>query len=183
VRAPLLALFAVVLGLAGALASCSSIAADRRIGVDAPDEGSFSAPGSVGDFLERRCGTLECHGQMGRNLRIWGATGMRLSDADIPAFTKPTTADEYRATYRSLVGLEPTVMSAVVDGRGGPELLTFVRKARGLEAHKGGQLIMAGDDQDVCVTSWLSGKINTMACQNASNYAFTMFPMPDASTR
>ena len=62
-------------------------------------------------------------------------------------------------------------MSEVVASHGAhPELLTFVRKARGLEAHKGGALITPGDDQDVCITSWLSGQTDTTACANAFGY-------------
>jgi hypothetical protein len=179
-----MALPAAVLGLASAIASCSSVPADARIGVIAPD-GSEAAFGPVGDFLDHRCGTLECHGQTGRNLRIWGCEGMRLSDADIPNCSlltgTPTTPEEHQATYRSLVGLEPTVMSVVVQGHGAqPEFLTFVRKARGLEAHIGGQLIDPGDDQDTCITSWLSGSTNTTACQNA--ILIPTFLPPDAST-
>jgi hypothetical protein len=47
------------------------------------------------------------------------------------------------------------------------DLLSFVRKARGEEAHKGGTLIVPGDDQDQCITSWLSGSTNSSACQQA----------------
>ena len=82
-----------------------------------------------------------------------------------PQGGRTTTPDEHQATYQSLVGLEPTVMSEVVASHGqDPELLTFVRKARGQEAHKGGALIMPGDDQDVCITSWLAGATDTIAC-------------------
>ena len=72
-------------------------------------------------------------------------------------------------------------MSTVVSGQGEhPELLTFVRKARGLEAHKGGVLITPGDPQDVCITSWLAGATNPTACTpNAISYP--VFPM-DAAT-
>jgi hypothetical protein len=139
----------------------------------------------VGDYLDHRCGSLDCHGQVDRNLRIWGCEGMRLDPQSLPSCSpKPvgggfTTPDEHLATYRSLVGLEPTVMSAVVEGHGAhPELLTFVRKARGLEAHKGGALITPGDDQDVCITSWLAGQTDLNACSNARLYP--MFPL-DAS--
>jgi hypothetical protein len=45
--------------------------------------------------------------------------------------------------------------------------LTFIRKARGEERHTGGQLVNAGDDQDNCMTSWLSGTTDTAACANA----------------
>jgi hypothetical protein len=167
----------------GAVSSCSAVPGDARIGIDAPS-GSEQEFGLVGDYLEHRCGSLDCHGQVGRNLRIWGCEGMRLDPKAVPVCStllggSGTTPAEHQATYRSLVGLEPTVMSAVVDGHGAhPEFLTFVRKARGLEAHKGGVLITPGDDQDVCVTSWLAGQTDLIACANAIGYP--MFPQ-DAS--
>jgi hypothetical protein len=183
VRARLIAVPVAALGLSSAIASCSSVPPDARIGVSAPD-GSETAFGPVGDFVGHRCGTLDCHGQMGRNLRIWSCDGMRLADADTSGCGLSgsfTTPEEHQATYRSLVGLEPTVMSVVVQGHGAqPEFLTFVRKARGLEAHVGGQLIEPGDDQDTCITSWLSGSTDLMACQKA--ILIPMFPVPDAST-
>jgi hypothetical protein len=55
-----------------------------------------------------------------------------------------------------------------------------VRKARGTEAHKGGQLITPGDDQDKCITSWLAGATDTTSCVNA--FGMPQFPTPDAST-
>ena len=163
--------------------SCSAVPADARIGIDAPNGSEAEFGLLVGDYLEHRCGSLDCHGQMSRNLRIWGCEGMRLDPHALPICGPLgggfTTAAEHQATYRSLVGLEPTVMSAVVAGHGEhPELLTFVRKARGLEAHKGGTLITPGDDQDVCITSWLAGNTNPDACNAAIGYP--MFPQ-DAS--
>ncbi len=171
------------LAVAEALASCSDVPNDARIGIDAPPgPAAFNA---VGDYFAIRCGSLDCHGQTGRNMRIWGEWGMRLDPKDISGGTfllagqVPTTDAEYEATYRSVVGLEPTVMSTVVAGHGAhPELLTFVRKARGLEAHKGGTLITPGDDQDICITSWLASNVNTMECQVAAGYP--RFPL-DAS--
>lgn len=153
-------------------ASCATTPADSRIAIDAPfnSEASF---GPVANFLDHRCGSLDCHGNLARNLVIWGCEGLRLAPIDAPICGRaqggrPTTSDEHQATYRSLVGLEPTVMSAVVAGHGqNPDLLTFVRKARGEEAHKGGALIMPGDDQDVCISSWLAGATDTIACANA----------------
>jgi hypothetical protein len=152
--------------------SCATTPADSRITIDAPfsSEASF---GPVANFLDHRCGSLDCHGSLARNLVIWGCEGLRLNEVDSPICGRAqggraTTPMEHQATYRSLVGLEPTVMSAVVASHGqDPDLLTFVRKARGEEAHKGGALIMPGDDQDHCITSWLSGATDTIACANA----------------
>jgi len=166
------------------LAACSTVPSDLRVGLDAPNA-SEQQFGPVADYLDHRCGTLDCHGQVGRNLRIWGCEGMRLDPADFPQCSrqlggKATTVAEYEATYRSLVGLEPAVMSAVVAGNGQrPELLTFVRKARGIESHKGGTLITPGDDQDDCITSWLTGQTNLTKCTNAFGYPH--FPAIDAS--
>jgi hypothetical protein len=175
---------AALLGsLAAALESCSDVSADARIGIEAPN-GSEAEFGIVGDYLDHRCGSLDCHGQVGRNLRIWGCEGMRLDPHAVPICSVPqggsaTTPAEHQATYRSLVGLEPTVMSQVVADHGAhPELLTFVRKARGLEAHKGGTLITPGDPQDVCITSWLAGQTDQTACANALGYP--MFPQDAA---
>jgi len=162
-----------------------------RIGIDAPPEDQFAFPmtgdaGGVGDYLVQRCGTLDCHGQIGRNLRIWGVKGMRLlpDGQSSPILSllaggpsaggqgATTTPDEYEATYRSLVGLEPAVMSQVVQsGAANPELLTFVRKAIGIESHKGGHLITPGDDQWTCIVSWLAANTDKLACQKAiDNY-------------
>jgi hypothetical protein len=150
-------------------AACSTAPSDSRIGVNAPDRAQFDP---VGRFLDHRCGSLDCHGDRHRNLVMFGCEGLRLDPANTPGCRatggKDTTSDEMDATYRSLVGLEPAVMSAVESGHGQhPELLTFVRKARGDESHKGGSLITPGDAQDKCITSWLAGQTDNGACTNA----------------
>jgi hypothetical protein len=162
------------------LSSCSDAPeADERIGLVAPNA-SQEAFGPVADFIGHRCGTLDCHGRPERNFRVWSCEGMRLAATDVSICSRPrggrrTTPEERQATYRSLVGLEPVVMSNVVQARGAhPELLTFVRKARGLESHVGGALIVPGDDQDVCITSWLAGQTNLRACGRA--FANPVFP-------
>ena len=72
---------AAALGVTGAVASCSAVPADSRIGIIAPVDGAPFMP--VADYLGVRCGSLDCHGQPGRNLRIWGCVGMRLDPNDI----------------------------------------------------------------------------------------------------
>jgi hypothetical protein len=169
-RRQVLAWVAQVVG-AVALGGCSTAPADARITLALPFS-SEDAFGPVANYLERRCGSLDCHGNVARNLRIYGCGGLRLLPTDVPLCMPPlgatTTMAEHQATYRSLVGLEPLVMSAVVLDHGlDPELLTFVRKARGEEAHKGGTLIVQGDHQDRCITSWLAGATDTTACDLA----------------
>ena len=157
-----------------AAAACQFASADLRTGVVGPDLGQFETAG-VADYMDHRCGSLDCHGQSTRNLVMWGCNGLRFDPDEtglIPGCRasggQSTTTEEYEASYRSLVGLEPAVMTAVA-GSGGqhPELLTFIRKARGWDAHKGGALVVPGDDQDVCLTSWLAGNADQTACTNA----------------
>jgi hypothetical protein len=180
----------VLVAIGVGAAACSGVQ-EQSIGVDAPS-GSEEQFGPVADYLEHRCGSLDCHGQVGRNLRVWGCQGMRLDPNDIPSCNRLiggnlTTPAEHQATYRSLVGLEPAVMSAVVQGQGqDPELLTFVRKACGIEPHAGGQLITLGDDQYGCITSWLAGNTDATLCVDA--LTFPAFPdgsapvtLPDSS--
>jgi hypothetical protein len=176
---------AIVIASVGCIVAACSGVQEEEIGIDAPS-GSEQEFGPVGDYLDHRCGSLDCHGQVGRNLRIWGCEGMRLDPADIPSCNRlvggrPTTPAEHQATYRSLVGLEPNVMSTVVRGHGkDPLLLTFMRKATGLESHTGGALIVPGDDQYQCIVSWLAG--NTSSTECASAISNPKFPMPDASS-
>jgi hypothetical protein len=160
---------ALALALASFVAGCSTAPGDSRIGVNAPDRAQFDP---VGKYLDHRCGSLDCHGTRSRNLVMFGCEGLRLDPQTSPGCRanggKDTTPDEMDATYRSLVGLEPAVMSAVVSSHGQhPELLTFVRKGRGDEAHKGGQLFAPGDAGDKCITSWLTGTTDQDACTNA----------------
>lgn len=154
--------------------ACQFASSDSRTGVVGPDLGQFETAG-VADYMDHRCGSLDCHGQATRNLVMWGCNGLRLDPDEtgiIPGCRasggKNTTTQEYEASYRSLVGLEPAVISAVVQNGGQhPELLTFIRKARGWDAHKGGALVVPGDDQDNCLTSWLAGNADATACGNA----------------
>lgn len=166
---------ALVLGLSSITAvivACSGPSLDSRIGIYAPPRDQF-AP--VAAMMDHRCGSLDCHGQSTRNLVIWGCEGLRLDPNDSGLVPKcrraggtDTTPAELDATYESLVGLEPALMSTIVAGRGAhPELLTFVRKARGDEAHKGGQLWLPGDSADNCVVTWLAGATDNQSCADA----------------
>jgi hypothetical protein len=154
---------AVLCGLAGHACSAPP-ASDDRVIVSAPGSRPFAL---VGVMLDRRCGTLDCHGSLDRNFRLYGQEGLRLEDPDLPG-AGDTTAAELDASYHSLVGLEPEILTTVVrEGGARPERLTLVRKARATEDHLGGKLFAIGDDQDVCLTSWLTGTLDEEACKRA----------------
>jgi hypothetical protein len=153
----------LVLGVVLALTACSG-----------PDNGTVEVTGppldqfaDVSVPLVESCGSLDCHGQPGRNLQIWGKYGQRLSPNEFPSGAD-AGVDEIEATYRSVVGLEPEVMASVVKDSGAhPERLTMIRKARGTEAHKGGTVMVEGDHLDTCITSWLASQVQRSECKAA----------------
>ena len=163
--------------LALALAACSIPPSSGAIDVEMPDASASPLEWQpVADYLGHRCGDLDCHGDPQRNFIIYSCDGLRLPASDggvqlLPGcLTKRTftTASEYAATYRSLVGLEPLVIANVFANQGAnADDLTMIRKARGEEAHKGGALITPGDAQDICLVSWLASATNTAACAAA----------------
>lgn len=152
-----------------ALAGCGS-PKSGRVGLAEPEEpddkGHHPKFHAVEDAIAKHCATLDCHGQVGRNFRFYWSRGLRLGGG-VPG-TGDTTDDEYEATYRSLVGLEPFVMDAVVNGLASPDALTLVRKARGDENHKGAAQLVVGGNADRCLVKWLEGKFDEGACTAAA---------------
>lgn len=172
------------------LAGCSIPPSDAQYTPQAlPDQGTFPP---VAELLVVRCGSLDCHGTPARNLRLYGSAGLRWSSSDRPLVPLCDTQDEVTADYESVVDLEPETMSAVVAAGGAsPQELTMVRKARGTESHKGGQIWTEGDDSDTCLTSWLAGHANENACATGmtnvlpggtSNPLLQCLASPDASS-
>ena len=155
----LLALF--LLPLLTLTSGCSTANDTARTTLTLPDEATY-AP--VAGALLYRCGSLDCHGTAYRNFRLYGFDGQRL-DHDAGVNGVPTTDAEVQADFAAFVGQEPELLSQVVEDHGAdPDRLTLIRKARGLEDHKGGQRMVIGDDADLCVTGWLAGTPNEAAC-------------------
>lgn len=170
--------------LAGALAlvavlgsGCSSPDAGARVDPVGPDRAQF---GALSRVLVFHCGTLDCHGQPNKNLRLYGYGGLRLPATDGRVFRPDegggdARPEEVAANYDSVISLEPEIMRAVVAESGrDPERLSLVRKARGAEGHKGRNPFVVGDDGDTCLTSWLRSSIDTAACNRA-----VPLPLPD----
>jgi hypothetical protein len=165
--------------VAGVTGSCAPIPdPDRYTIIATPDPTQFSGnlsatPPVFGleQVIERRCGSLDCHGQIGRAFRIYSQNGLREeTDADNEPGGAPTTPSEIQDNFDSAVALQPELMSAVVSDptNNPPDKLLLVRKPRQEERHKGGQVVVAGDDADTCITSWLDGQIDTAACKTAA---------------
>jgi hypothetical protein len=154
------------------LAACSGVDENAYVSVKGP---AFGANGDafrpVSAVVERRCGTLDCHGAQPRPLRIYGQYGLRKplegkNDAGeyYPGGLDPTSEDELVDNFQSLCALEPEIMNRVVKNKDEPEALTLVRKPRLLEKHKGGLVWNKGDDGDTCLINWLNGKDDTTPC-------------------
>jgi len=131
---------------------------------------SFSA------VMERRCGTLDCHGHTSRPLRIYGQYGLRRPEAQgspnvenyaeyYSGGKEPTTLAELEDNYRSICALEPELTGEVFAKKSQPDVLTIVRKARLREKHKGGLLWNKGEPGDVCMTNWLTGNNDLSQCE------------------
>lgn len=168
------AIQAAVIGLAiGAMASCGGYDPDATTTLYLPDYDAFRD--YVHPYLNKQCGTLDCHGQVGRPLRIYGKRGLRLFDknAGLVPGGDETVPEEYRATYESVLGLEPEATRRVVACDQDPETLLFLRKPKGLgpnqsdsngtatgERHKGGTVITPASAEAVCLRGWLAASCN-----------------------
>lgn len=147
---------AVVLG-----AACSVESEPKTLAVPNDDDFRY-----VSDMLGARCGSLDCHGQPGRALRLYSKSGLRLSPNAVPG-RGPATGAEHAENYAALSLLEPEILSLVFRQAGrDPARLTLVRKARAAESHKGGRAIDELGDR--CIVSWLEGKVDKKACFQAS---------------
>ncbi len=171
-RAALTLLAAAALAVAG----CSSVDPEAEITVEGP---SFGPQGSsflpISSVLERRCGTLDCHGSMYRPLKIYGQIGLRRPEpkgsTNVKSYkdyysggTEPTTEAELFDNYLSVIGLEPEILAAVVAKKDLPDALTLVRKPRLREKHKGGLIWTQSDPGDLCLINWLTGIDDTAPC-------------------
>jgi hypothetical protein len=172
---PALVAFAAA-ALAAVATACGGYDQNALTEVVGPDYGQFKGvlpdggqSTGVSQMLEKRCGTLDCHGQVGRPLRIYGQTGLRFKDdaGNVPGGAA-TTETEHEADYQSVIGLQPELMTEVVQLNAPPEALLLMRKPLQLERHKGGQVLQTDDDGYNCITSWLMGQIDYTSCSDAS---------------
>lgn len=158
-----------------ASAHCSTPPADETAQLQMPPFDSFPP---VGEALHYNCGTLDCHGDIARNFRLYGQNGLRLDPMEYPG-SGVTTPDELHENYLSVISVEPELTAAVyAEGGAHPERLTLVRKGRGAEHHKGGKVIDVGSPADVCLTSWLAGAVDEMSCMLATEI---LPPQPQGS--
>lgn len=156
----------------------------RTTKILAPDQLQFET--FVSPFLERKCATLDCHGQVGRPLRLYSGRGLRLPNGGGDGGTigsvfpgsSDTTGFERTANYRAVIGLEPELISRVEAGLAKPRDLLLLQKPLGLgsvpESHKGGQVLAPmGDPGEACLATWLlagaqNGSFDSASCTKAA---------------
>jgi hypothetical protein len=157
---------------AASLASCSGPSGSATVSYTFPDETQFKS--LVSPALEIRCGTLDCHGSIYRNMRFFGKYGARLSSKDVTGL-QDTTDDELQYNYGSLVSLEPENLGTIVAKHGqGFDKWMVVLKGTNSVYHKGGERMKKGDPTYTCLLSWVTGAVDMSACMDA---AMPMAPM------
>lgn len=171
-------LLAGAVGSFGALSCSATPDASSTVTILEPSYSEFVSSGSNGSgvhvFLENQCGTLDCHGQVGRPLRLYSVDGLREpNDAGLTSGVGAETSSEIYANFLAVIGLQPEEMNRVVAGLDAPTQLLLVQKPMGLVSHKGGIRIVTGDPMYQCLTSWLaapSGQetFNAAACTEAA---------------
>jgi hypothetical protein len=135
---------------------------------------------TVSFVIEKRCGSLDCHGNLARPMRITGSTGLRLytpdqfadpieaeNDGVGPGGTEATTAAELEANREAICGIEPERTEQVVLGNLDPTDLMVIRKPTLRERHKGGAVFFKGGAGESCVASWLTGAVILPDCIEA----------------
>lgn len=167
--------FLVLVGTAlGAQGCADSLSAS---GVDCPPLEDFKA---VSPVLEKKCGTLDCHGNDARPLRIYSQYGLRYLGGEENTeqyagnLAVPTTEAEVTRNYFAMCGLEPEKTGFVIAGEEPVETLTIVRKPRLTEKHKGGRIWNQGKADDRCLATWLEndyepGEMDTQDCVDAAS--------------
>lgn len=142
-----------------------------------PDKEEF-INGGVSEMMESRCGGLDCHGQVGRPLRLYSQRGLRLAipeKADELRDNSPTTLLERTENYQSVIGLEPEGLSDTVRTKGEYTNHQLILKplddASGVGVrHKGGPVLQANPNDPGwrCLLGWLAGDPDRAACTEAT---------------
>jgi len=138
-----------------------------------PDKDQFINQG-VDAFMEKRCGALDCHGQIGRPLRIYSSNGLRMKDGPNGARdTRETQPEEKLANYYSVVGLEPEQISVSRVSEGAYDDFLLLKKPLSIEGggvrHKGGPVLRSTDSGFDCLITWISGAVNKAKCEDGAN--------------
>lgn len=154
-------------GVAGS--SACSVDSSAISPVVLPNRDQFMEAGGVSEFMEQRCGALDCHGQIGRPLRLYSARGLRMKDGEGGARDiSGTTNAERLANYFSVVGLEPEDITSSRLSEGAYTDFLLLKKPLGIDQggvrHKGGSVLRSTDPGFDCIALWIADKYNKQKC-------------------
>jgi len=146
---------------------CSTPDSGALSRVNLPDRGQFIDQG-VSAFMEKRCGALDCHGQIGRPLRLYSGSGLRMADGPKGARdVSATTPAERLANYFAVVGLEPEDITESRDSAGAFTDFLLLKKPLGIDQggvrHKGGSVLRSTDSGFDCLALWIAGTAENAA--------------------
>jgi hypothetical protein len=128
------------------------------VSLDELDPESYAR--DVQPIFEARCATLDCHGDVGRPLRLYAETGLRARD-DLRDL--PMTEEELLANVRSVEAVDPGSPFAE-----GLMVLKPLAQASGGVAHEGDDVWQDREEpQARCVIAWLSDESDDAAVQEA----------------
>ena len=121
---------------------------------------------SVEPVFERRCGSVDCHGQLASGMRIYSENGLRLpNDAGLAVGSGATSIAEINANYTAIVGLQPEMVNALManPARTADDVRHLLILAKPLqdERHKGGPALSLGEPAEACIELWLLGTLES----------------------
>jgi hypothetical protein len=138
------------------LGACTDTGIEEQ-GLLLGDEGNFRS--DLQDYVGARCGSLDCHGDMGRALRIYAENGLRLRD-------------DLRGTFitQAEVSLNLRSFAAFPDGeRGAADNLVLLKgldPAAGGVGHKGREVwLSVAAPGYLCIRAWLEGARAEQSCE------------------
>jgi hypothetical protein len=155
----------VLVCAAGVVESCASTPDDStqpHLQVPNVDPAGFG--NYVEAVFERRCASLDCHGQIARGMRLYSENGLRLpNDAGLTPGNGATSIEEINANYIAIIGLQPEKVSALLANpqRTSDDVRTLLilSKPLELERHKGGPALKLGEPAEECIVGWLLGDL------------------------
>jgi hypothetical protein len=150
---------------AALLASCSGPNANDEFKFTPPDSAAFKL---VSPALEINCGTLDCHGSIYRNMRLFGHYGARL-DPKLTTGKEDTTDQEMESNFTSVISIDAENFASIVANHGkGFDQWMVVLKGENAVEHKGLARMKKGDDTYNCLLSWVTGNVDMNACSRSS---------------
>lgn len=137
------------------------------------DVEAFAA--EVQGYVAPRCATLDCHGDEGRPLRLYGEVGLRQFADGVVDRDAPLTTAELEENALSAANVDPG--APTVDAH--LLLLKPLAESAGGAQHEGEEIWADRDDPGyLCLRAWLAGEVATASDSCAAARALVALP-PD----